>query len=330
MGSTEIPGNGHELASVAQQRAERLAELPFEVSVSAGPKSVGGFFASIREIAKHRELLDLLIRRELKSRYKDSTLGFLWSLIKPLVQLLIYYVFIGTVLGASRGVPDFAIFVFSGLTLWGLYAETISTGTASIISNGGLIKKVYLPREIFPLASTGSAIFNFLVQMVVLLLAIIVLGQFPVSWNLLYVPVAFVVVLIWGVTFAVVLSALNVFLRDIQYLVEVAMLLLFWASPIVYSWTLVVQSVKTHTWLLDVYLLNPISLAMLAFQRGLWQAGSQTRVLGDPGNLTVVPPVQWPANMDLLLVLATIAGLVALFFAQRIFSRLQGNFAQEI
>ncbi|UFS57740.1 ABC transporter permease [Subtercola endophyticus] len=314
------------MTDVAQQRAERLAELPFEVSVSAGPKSVGGFFASIREIVKHRELLDLLIRRELKSRYKDSTLGFAWSLIKPLVQLLIYYVFIGQVLGASRGVPDFAIFVFSGLTLWGLYAEIVATGTASIVSNGGLIKKIYLPREIFPLAATGSAIFNFLVQMVVLLLAIIVLGQFPVSWNLLWVPAGVAVVLIWGVAFALVLSALNVFLRDIQYLVEVVMLLMFWASPIVYSWSFVVAAVKDHTWLLDVYLLNPVSLAILAFQRGLWQAGSQTRVIG--GN--TVPPQPWPAHMELLMLGAGIVGVVAIFIAQRIFSRLQGNFAQEI
>ncbi|RFA16546.1 sugar ABC transporter [Subtercola boreus] len=314
------------MATQAEVRALRLSELPFETSVNAGPKYVGGFFTAIKEIASHRELLDLLIRRELKSRYKDSSLGFVWSLIKPLVQLLIYYVFIGQVLGAAKGVADFAIFVFAGLTLWGLYSETIATGTASIVSNGGLIKKVYLPREIFPLAATGSAIFNFLVQMVVLLAAIVVLGQFPISLNLLYVPAAFVIVLIWGVAFAVLLSALNVYLRDIQYLVEVVMLLLFWASPIVYSWGFVVAAVKNHTWLLEVYLLNPISLSILAFQRGLWQAGSQTRVLEGKE----VPPQDWPAYMDLRLLGAAVVGLIVLFIAQRIFSRLQGNFAQEI
>ncbi|RFA22650.1 ABC transporter permease [Subtercola boreus] len=314
------------MATQAEVRAARLAELPFEASASAGPRSVGGFVTSVREIFSHRELLDLLIRRELKSRYKDSALGFLWSLIKPLVQLIIYYVFIGQVLGAARNVADFAIFVFAGLTLWGLYSETISTGTASIVSNGGLIKKVYLPREIFPLAATGSAIFNFLVQMLVLIAAILVLGQFPVSLNLLYVPASIAVVLIWGVAFAVLLSALNVYLRDIQYLVEVVMLLLFWASPIVYSWSFVVTAVKQHTWLLDVYLLNPISLAMLAFQRGLWQAGNQTRVIDGK----TIPPQDWPASMELRLVVAAVVGLVVMFIAQRIFARLQGNFAQEI
>ncbi|MEA9984410.1 ABC transporter permease [Subtercola sp. RTI3] len=280
----------------------------------------------MKEIVSHRELLDLLIRRELKSRYKDSTLGFFWSLVKPLTQLLIYYVFIGQVLQASRGVPDFAIFVFSGLTLWGLYSEIITTGTSSIVTNAGLIKKVYLPREIFPLAATGSAVFNFLIQLGILLIAIIALGQFPVSLNLLYVPAGVAIVLIWGIALAILLSALNVYLRDIQYLVEVAMLLLFWASPIVYSWKLITDAAASHAWLLDVYLLNPISIAMLAFQRGLWKAGSETRTIDD----RVIPPQAWPHYMDLQLLGAAIAGLIVLFIAQRVFSRLQGNFAQEI
>ncbi|GGF14230.1 ABC transporter permease [Subtercola lobariae] len=314
------------MTSQAELRAARLAELPFDVSMSAGPKSVGGFLASIKEIASHRQLLDLLIRRELKSRYKDSALGFFWSLIKPLTQLLIYYVFIGTVLGASRGVPDFAIFVFSGLTIWGLYSEIIATGTSSIVSNGGLIKKIYLPREIFPLAATGSAIFNFFVQFVILVGATLVLGRFPVSLDLLYLPAGFAIVLIWGVAFGILLSALNVYLRDIQYLVEVAMLLLFWASPIVYSWSFVVNAAKNHTWLLEVYLLNPISLAVLAFQRGIWEAGSETVVID--GN--TIPPQVWPSYMDLRLLVCGVVGILALFIAQRIFSRLQGNFAQEI
>ena len=114
-------------------------------------------------------------------------------------MLLIYYVAIGQFLGAARGIPDFAIFVFAGLTIWGLYAEIVTGGTLSIVGNAGLIKKVYLPREIFPLAATGSALFNFAIQFVVLVGATIVLGQFPVSWNLLYLPVAIVIVLVYGV-----------------------------------------------------------------------------------------------------------------------------------
>ena len=289
---------------------------------------MGGFWGSIKEVLAHRELLDLLIRRELKARYKDSSLGFLWSLIKPLTMLLIYYVAIGQFLGAARGIPDFAIFVFAGLTIWGLYSEIVSSGTMSIIGNAGLIKKVYLPREIFPLAATGSAIFNFVIQMVVLVDATILLGQFPLSWNLLYVPVAIVIVLVWGVAFALLLSALNVYLRDVQYLVEVAMLILFWASPIVYSWSLVVGAITNSRapWLIEVYLFNPVTVAVLAFQKGLWQAGSETRTMGD----ITVGPQPWPPDLDLRLIVTAVVGIVFLIICQRVFQKLQGNFAQEI
>lgn len=289
---------------------------------------MGGFWGSIKEVLAHRELLDLLIRRELKARYKDSSLGFLWSLIKPLTMLLIYYVAIGQFLGAARGIPDFAIFVFAGLTIWGLYSEIVSSGTMSIIGNAGLIKKVYLPREIFPLAAAGSAIFNFAIQMIVLVAATVVLGQFPLSWNLLYVPVAILIVLVYGVAFAILLSALNVYLRDIQYLVEVAMLLLFWASPIVYAWSYVVNSavVVSHSWIASLYLLNPVSSAVLAFQKGMWLAGSETRTIGD----AVIAPQPWPADLDLRLLIVTIVGFILLIVCQRVFQKLQGNFAQEI
>ncbi|TFC72400.1 ABC transporter permease [Cryobacterium sp. TMS1-20-1] len=316
------------MTSKAQERADRLATLPFQTSTSSSAGAIGGFWGSIKEVLAHRELLDLLIRRELKARYKDSSLGFLWSLIKPLTMLLIYYVAIGQFLGAARGIPDFAIFVFAGLTIWGLYSEIVLSGTMSIIGNAGLIKKVYLPREIFPLAAAGSAIFNFAIQMIVLVAATVVLGQFPLSWNLLYVPVAILIVLVYGVAFAILLSALNVYLRDIQYLVEVAMLLLFWASPIVYAWSYVVNSavVVSHSWIASLYLLNPVSNAVLAFQKGMWQAGSQTRTIGE----TVVSPQPWPVDLDLRLLVVTIIGFILLIVCQRVFQKLQGNFAQEI
>ncbi|TAJ49321.1 MAG: ABC transporter permease [Herbiconiux sp.] len=312
----------------ATERAQRLATLPFESSGPTSVRSVGGFVSAVREIFGQKELLDLLIRRELKSRYKDSSLGFVWSLIRPLTMLLIYYVFIGQVLGAARGVPDFAIFVYAGLTLWGLYSEIVTAGTSSIITNAGLIKKVYLPREIFPLASVGSALFNFAIQMGILLLATIALGQFPLSWDLLYVPVAVIIVIIYGTALALLLSALNVYLRDVQYLVEVAILLFFWASPIVYSWSFVVNATvqRGASWLGELYLLNPISISMIAFDRGIWKAGSEQRVI--EGN--VIPAQPWPEHMDIRLVITAIVGLVFVVIAQRIFARLQGNFAQEI
>ncbi len=313
----------------AQERAARLAALPFERSVSSQQGFFKPFVRSMREILNHRELVGLLIRRELRARYKNSSLGFLWSLIKPLTMLLIYFVAIGQFLGAARGIPQFAVFVYAGLTLWGLYSETVVGGTASIVTNAGLIKKVYLPREIFPLASTGAALFNFVIQFVVLLAASILLGQFALSWNLLYIPAAIFIVLIYGVALAILFSALNVYLRDIEYLIDVGLLIFFWASPIVYAWSFVVQAAKDNglPWLESVYLLNPMSVAIMAFQKGIWASGSRDTVMSD-GSVVAAQP--WPADLDLRLAVFAVIGLLLLAIAQRVFGRLQGNFAQEI
>src|SRR6188768_2322580 len=151
------------MTSMSEDRFERLAMEPLRTT---GPAD--GTSRQLRDIWAHRQLLDMLIRRELKARYKDSTLGFVWSLMRPLALLLIYFIALGQFLGAARAIPDFAIFVYTGLTAWGLFADTVTAGTASIVSNGGLIKKVYFPREIFPLSALGSSLFNFAIQIVIL------------------------------------------------------------------------------------------------------------------------------------------------------------------
>jgi ABC-2 type transport system permease protein len=307
--------------STASERAARLATLPFESASASGVGHVTGFFRSIGELWGQRELLGLLVRRELKAKYKDSTLGFAWTLIRPLVMLLIYYFAIGKVLGAERAIPSYAIFVFSGLTIWGLFSEIISTGTNAIISNAGLIKKVYLPREIFPLAATGSALVNFVSQFAILIIATLVLWQFPFHAALLDIIPALAVAIVFGTAFAILLSAVNVYLRDVQYLVEVGLLIFFWMSPIVYSFAFVHSAVVNsgHLWIEQVYLANPMSVAILAFQKGMWIAGM------DPQAHTL-----YPAHLDLRLGIMFIIGVVLLAVAQRVFARLQGNFAQEI
>jgi ABC-2 type transport system permease protein len=277
-----------------------------------------GTWSSLSDIWAHRELLALLVRRELKARYKDSSLGILWSLVRPLAQLLIYYFAVGQILGVARGIPGFAIFVFVGLTAWTLFTEIVSAGTTSIVNNSGLVKKVYLPREIFPLSSVGGALFNFLVQLVILVIATIVFGQAPWSANLLYAPLAVCILIFFGTAIAIVLSAVNVYFRDIQHFVEVALLILFWASPIVYSYKFVAGALHGN-WLEQIYLANPITLAVLGMQKALWVQGSAQSTVAN-----------WPSDLGVRMWIVLAISLVLLWISQRIFSRLQGNFAQEL
>lgn len=296
----------------AQDRFAALAQQEL-VTVGSGAGSGKGFIASVREITKQREMLSLLIRRDLKSRYKDSALGFVWTLVRPITQLLIYYVVIGQFLQAARGIPDFAIYVFTGLTAYGLFSEIMSSATSSIVGNSGLIKKVYLPREIFPLASVGSAIFNFVIQLGILLIATILLGVFPISPELIYFIPSLAVLLVFATAFGILLSAVNVYLRDVQYLVEVVLLLLLWASPIVYAWGMVKDALGPGL-LLELYTNNPITLAVLGFQRAFWVSGHDV--------------VAYPDFLMLRLGIAFVVGSILIAVFQRVFSRLQGNFAQ--
>jgi ABC-2 type transport system permease protein len=299
--------------SDARVRLDRLDGLDLK---PVGPQQglVTGTASSLRDIARYRELLVLLVRRELRARYKNSSLGFVWSLVKPIAQLIIYFVVIGKFLGAARSIPEFAIFVFSGLTMWALFNETVSGGAGSIVANAGLIKKVYLPREVFPLSTVGSSLVNFAIQFAVLVGATVVAGSFPWSRKLLYVPVGVVLVLVFGTALAILLSAVNVYLRDVQHLMEIVILILFWASPIVYSFSFVTSFLRGG-WLEELYLANPVTLAILAFQRGMWAAGADQ---------------PFPDHMPLRLGIALLFSCALLWASQRVFSRLEGNFAQEL
>lgn len=259
-------------------------------------------------------MLELLIRRDLKAKYKDSTLGLFWSLARPLMQLAIYFIVVGNFLGAARGIPNFAIYIFSGLIAIGLFSEVVTGATGSILANSGLVKKVYVPREVFPLASVGSAIFNFGVQLVILLAATVMVQAVPWHWNILYVIPAILILLVYGAAVGILTSALNVYLRDIQYLVEVATMVLFWASPVVYSWQMASDIISSPFWL-AIFTNNPLTLAVIGFQEAFWVNDGT---------------VAQPSDLLLRMAVALGIGMILLFLSHRTFLRLQGDFAQEL
>lgn len=300
----------------ALNRFERLSAQPF--STPTGKAGIVGTWGSLKAVFEHRQLLSLLVRRDIKARYKDSVLGVLWTLINPIVQLGVYYVVMGQILGAARGIDNFAIYVFSGLTIFGLMSEALTGTTTSIIANAGLVKKVYVPREIFPLASMGSALFTFSVQVVVLIVGCFVLGSSPLTPGLIYFIPSVALIVLYAAALGILFSALNVYLRDVQYLVQILLTLSVWAAPIVYGWTMVRDVFTTHNlpnWLLEVYTNNPLTLAVLGFHRAFWTSGTAA---------------DYPEHLGMRMLVAFLIGIVVLWFCQRVFARLQGNFAQEL
>lgn len=298
-------------------RFARLADAPFTTTDARG-LSLPVRGGKLREIYERRDLLGLLIRRDLQARYRDSVLGFLWTLIRPIVQFLMYYIVLGQFLRAAEGVPQFAIFLFAGLTIYSFFAEMVYGSTTSVLANAGLVKKIYLPREIFPLASVGAAGFMFLVQVLVLLAGATVLRALPEPVDMLWFFPSVLLMLVYGLAFGILLSALNVYLRDVQYVTDVVMMLAMWGSPIVYAWTMVgpaFAQLGLPPWALEVYTNNPITLGVLGFRQAFWGAGTAA---------------DYPDNLIVRMLVAGIVGLALLFVSHRVFTRLQGNFAQEM
>lgn len=267
----------------------------------------------MRALFNRRKLIKQLAKRELKSRYKDSVLGYAWTLAKPLVNLLIYYLIIGRILGAQRSVPDFAIYIFAGLTMWTFFSAMVNSATNSIVANAGIVKKVYLPREVFPLSAILASFVDFFSQLAILIIAAGLISGIPLNYTFSYGLVSVAVCIVWAVAFGLLFSALNIYLRDIQYIVEVLLMLGFWLTPSVYPYSML--SLAAPSWAIKIYMMNPTAVATMGFQKAFWSAGDQ---------------VTWPPNLMLRLWIMLMIGLVLSFIAHRAFARLQGNFAQEL
>jgi ABC-2 type transport system permease protein len=269
----------------------------------------------LREIAHHRELLGNLIRLELKSRYKSSALGFVWSLLNPAMYLVVFYIAFNIILGG--GIPRYAVYLLSGLLVWNFFTAALNSGTGSIVAAAGIVKKVWFPREILPLASTGAALVHFFLQSTVLVTALVILRH-PVGWEyLLLLPLALFDLLLLVAGLTLLLSAANVYLRDIQHFVELALLAWFWLTPIIYPYA----QLTAHFGGRNLPLLNPVTPIVLTFQRALFG------LYGDPPVLS--PDIGFSWYLRNLSVLMVVAG-VLFFIAMRVFMRLEGNLAEEI
>jgi ABC-2 type transport system permease protein len=277
------------------------------------------------ELFNSRAILYALVKRELKSRYRGSLFGFAWALGKPFSMLIVYTLVIGEVLGASRSIEHFALYIFVGLMFWGFFAEAVSSSTNSLIQSSGLLQKVAFPREIIPLTSVVVAAINTVIQIPVLILGYLVFGTWPEISNL---PMLFILVIslfLFTLGLGLLLSATNVYVRDIQPLTELTLSLLIYACPIIYSWTFVYEQTISrfdNSRFFDIYLINPLATIFIGLQDSLWpgmRTFSDGTVAADLYSFT--SPVLWSLLCGSI--------FVALL-SYRIFLKLEPNFAREL
>ncbi len=283
-----------------------------------------GVFARLGSIWRHRGLLFSLIGKEIRVKYKNSFLGFAWSMLNPAMYILIYYIVFQKIL--RNGIPLFAIYLSTGLLVWNMFQSGVQGGTGSIVGGAGLVKKVAFPREILALASVGAAFVFFLFQVVVLIIFLVVFRVAPALSYLWMLPFGLLAVLIIASALAVFLSAVNVYLRDMQHLVELLLLAWFWATPVVYTF-LTLKAGLAHHGLTTFYLLNPVTPIVLLSQRALY---ARVSPMGTNHQVVHVLANFSPSWFMHAIAIELVVGAILFMGALYVFSRLEGNFAEEL
>src|SRR4051812_18262127 len=222
--------------------------------------------SKLAELSQSRELIINLTLRELRGKYKRSVLGWTWSLLNPLSTMAIYWLVFGVILkihippGDPSGLDIFPLFLLCGLLPWNFLAGGMTGGMEALVGNANLIKKVYFPREVLTLSIVSSVAFTFCIEMSVLAVALLLVGNMVLPWLLLVVAVMAVqMVFVTGI--ALLLSVCNVYFRDVRHLIGILLSLWFYLTPIVYP----VSLVPLHTAILGfdvparfLYSLNPM------------------------------------------------------------------------
>lgn len=184
------------------------------------------------EIYKYREFLKTSIKKDFRGKYKKSILGVLWSFLNPLFQLLIYALVFPFIL--KNDVDNYIIFLIVALMPWNFFNMTILQSAACIVSNGGIIKKVFFPREILPISTTTSNLINFLITCIIVFAALFISG-IGIGPSIVMLPLIVLIQYIFQLGLSFIFSSITVYIRDIEYLLNVFMMLMFYMCPIVYS-----------------------------------------------------------------------------------------------
>jgi ABC-2 type transport system permease protein len=273
----------------------------------------------LRVLIAHREILSNLIRKELKVKYVASVLGAVWSLLNPLVYLAVF-AFVTEVL--TNGLPDYPVYLLSGLLAWNLFSASTVGGSRSVIDNANLVKKVAFPREILPLAAIGVALVDYGLQIIVLLIFIVASVGLHLP-DLALLPLAFAALLVFTCALTAWIAALNVRYRDVGHLLNIGLLVWFWVTPIVYASGLVQQRLGDRDVLAILYFSNPLTAVVEGMHRSLYGVG----VLEAGGTAT------WGMSLGtlaLVLVAVLVGSMIFLRFTWGSFFARSGDFAEEL
>ena len=254
----------------------------------------------IKNLYNYRELLKSNVKKEIRGKYKGSFLGVLWSFLNPLLQVAVYAIVFPYIMRVKT--PDYLQYLIVGIIPWTFFTTVLNQGMIAVRMNAGIIKKVYFPREILPISVALSGLVNFFISCIIVLLFCL-FGGLGISWHLLLLPIFAVIQFFLSLGIVMALSAINIYIKDIEYIVQFLINMLFYATPILYPTTLFPERLR---WILYV---NPLTELVEAYR-------------------DIFMYHQIPGLMPILYLLGIT--IVIFFIGLLIFRKLEKGFAEEV
>ncbi len=285
-----------------------------------GPLVNPGRIGGLADVFRRRYLLGLLVRKEVRVRYQNSPVGFLWSYVKPAVRFAMYYWVIGLLLG-PRALENRPLHIFSGMIMVQFFSDALSSGTKSVVRNKALVRKISLPREMFPVASIAVSLYHMIPMYVIAMFGCIITGWHPDGYAFLAAALAFGIIVVWGLGVALLLSAMNVYFRDLSNIVDVLQTILTWTTPMIYPFSAVKDRLAGN-WIYDLYLSSPLANAVLLNDRAIWLPSVSHPVRDEQREL--------PGHLFERGLLMLVIGIAFLWLSQRVFARLENRFAERL
>lgn len=255
----------------------------------------------VKEIFEYREMITNLVKRDLRGKYKGSALGFLWTFISPLCQIIVYTIVFSIIV--RNNLENFYVYMIVGMIPWLFFDMSLRGGAACVRYQGDMIKKIYFPREVLPITSVTSNFINMLLCFIIVFAVLIVSGTGVNVVALIYLPIVMIIEYVMALGFALLLAAGTVFFRDLEYIVSVILMVWIYLTPIMYTYDFIPDIVK------PIFRLNPMTGVIEAYHKILYWK-------------------QLP--FDTGIKYSAIFALVVLLIGELVFNKVQDNFAEEL
>ncbi len=255
----------------------------------------------LKEIYEYREMIFSLIKRDLRGRYKGSVLGFLWTFLNPLFQLVVYTMVFSVIMRA--GYDDYYLFLFVALIPWIFFSASIVGGASCIWAQKDMVNKIYFPREVLPIAHVTCQLVNMFLSFIVVFAVLMVTGHGIDFIAILYFPIIVLVEYLLALGLTMFVSAVTVFLRDVEYVLGIIMMAWQFLSPVMYGVDMVPEEVRV------IFSVNPMTSILVAYR--------------DIFYYKQVPQIS-------TLLQATILGLILLVVGVAVFEKLKKHFSEEM